>query len=78
MEVVRTLELKNKPKFKVVHIAKTEVRAKDNFSTLNVKLINLVLSQMLLRRPASFCNVKGHSMYKCKKFCTYNSRASRC
>ena len=78
MEVIRTLELKNKPKFKDVHFAKTEVRAKDNFSTFNINAVKSSATSDAFEKACKFCNVKGHSMYKCKKFCTYNIRVSRC
>ena len=78
VEVIRTLELKTKPRVKDVHIVKPEVRAKTNFSTFNVNADNPMVKSDVFEKACKFCNVKGHSMYKCKKFCTYNSRVNRC
>ena len=80
VEVIRTLELKNKPQ-------QSEVKSSYNvqlpskmpsiFKT-NTNSSNIKFNSNVAGKPCKFCNVSGHTMRSCKKYCTYDSRVLRC
>ena len=76
VEVIRTLELKVRPQQREANSNNVQIPNKPNFSykaTTNNSNIKSNYS-----KPCKFCNVSGHTMRSCKKYCTYASRVARC